>query len=1025
MSKRQLHDTAQLQRMNALLETALELPEDEREEWLQALPPPHRALLPSLRALLLRASEETDSFMRRPVGSLRAPLRDAALGPSRAGGDAQPLNPASAARPARAAPAEPAQASPPQLHQDRQAMSSRIGSDTHQLQHVNTLLESALALPEDEREAWLQALPTEHRALVPLLRAMLKRAAVETDDFMRRPIGLLPEDLDAEEAPADRIGDRIGPYRLLQQLGAGGMAIVWLAERADGAMQRQVALKLPHAGWALGLAQRMARERDILAALEHPHIARLYDAGTTASGRPWLAMERVDGATIDVFCREQGLDVAARLRLFLQVADAVSYAHAQLIVHRDLKPNNILVTNKGDVKLLDFGVAKLLVDDALPAGNLTQQIGRAVTPDYASPEQVGGRAVTVATDVYSLGVVLYELLTGERPYRLERPSPAALERAVLAADVPLASSRVSDQRGLARRLRGDLDTVLDKALRKDPAQRYASVEAMAGDVRRHLDGLPILARPIGSGERLLKFVNRHRGAVLSGALVTVAVVAGLIGTVTQARRAGQQALQAQQQRDIALKELSHAEAADELMRYVLSESSDRPFTAPELLRRAELLVDARYAADAAVRARLQMTLADLYREVGDTVEAQSLLTRAQASVEAAQDPSVRAQLDCMRAGVYGHLGQLEQAKALLEQTWATLRAAGTPDPQAELVCHIEGATVHRNLADAEHSLADAQAALQLIGQPRPGQLIQAITMEVAIGEAKGLMGDSASAIAAYERAIERLHSIGRGHTGIVSTMEHNMAAYLSRSGQQLKATEALARHIATEGPPGQPRDPSSWMSYGRMLVRVGRNDEAEPMLQRALQAYLANGNKRGEAFTRLGLATLTCNRDSLARCEVELADVTRLLHQVLPAKHSAFASLQMLSGQAALVAQQPVKAQARLTAAITAFDEAADRTPARVQAQALLARAEQLLGHDDLARTLANDAVVAARASMQGQAQTEWLGTALLAQGVVLAGQGQTGQARAVLSEALNQLQASMGQDAWPTRDAQARLAAL
>jgi serine/threonine-protein kinase len=770
----------------------------------------------------------------------------------------------------------------------------------------------------------------------------------------------------------------------------------------------------------------MARERDILAALEHPHIARLYDAGTTAAGRPWLAMERIEGVPIDAHCREQRLDLDARLRLFLQVADAVSHAHARLIVHRDLKPNNILVTPHGDVKLLDFGVAKLLVDELLPANDLTQQIGRAVTPDYASPEQVSGRPVTVATDVYSLGVVLYELLCGERPYRVERPHAAALERAILAADVPPASTRIDGDRKLARRLRGDLDTVLDKALRKEPGERYASVEAMAGDLRRYLDGRPIVARPIGSAERALKFVKRHRGAVLSGALVMAAITAGLIGTLTQARRAEAQAQQAQQQRDRALKELGHAEAADELLRYVLSESSDRPFTAPELLRRAELLVDARYAENPALRAPLQMTLADLYREVGDNKQAESVLARVQGAVDAAQDPSLSAQLHCMQAGVFGHLGRLDDAKALLDKTWSQLRAAAVPDAQAELVCYIEGASVHRNLADAEATLADAQAALRLIGDtPRPGQMIQAIVLEATAGEAYGLMGDIARAISAHERAIERLRAIGRGHTGIVSTMEHNMAGYLSRAGQQLKATEALARHLEFEGPPGQPRDPSSWTNYGRMLARVGRYDEAAPMLQRALQAFEANGNQRGLAFTRLGLATLTCSREPLARCETALADVTQRLHAVLPPKHSAFASLQMLAGQAALVGQQPAKAQQQLTAAIAGFDAAADRSPSRIQAQSLLARAEQQLGHPETARRLANEAVIAARAAMQGQGQTEWLGTALLAQGVVLAAQGQNGQARAVMTEALHQLQGSMGPDAWPTRDARARLAAL
>jgi tetratricopeptide (TPR) repeat protein len=586
------------------------------------------------------------------------------------------------------------------------------------------------------------------------------------------------------------------------------------------------------------------------------------------------------------------------------------------------------------------------------------------------------------------------------------------------AVVPPASSRAAGDRALARQLRGDLDTVLDKALRKAPGERYASIEAMAGDVRRYLGGLPIVARPIGKGERTLKFIKRHRGPVLAGVLVAIAVVAGLAGTLTQARLA-------QHERDVALTQLGHAEAADELMRYVLSESSDRPFTAPELLRRAESLIDARYAGDAALRARLQMTLADLHREVGDNTRADSLLARAQSSAQAALDPSVAAQLNCMRAGVYGHLGRLQDAKALLERTWSALNAAGGADAQAELVCHIEGASVYRNLADARQVLVHAKAALQLIGNPRPGQVIQAILMQVAIGEANGLLGDVGGAIAVHERAIAQLRSIGRGHTAIVSTIEHNMAGYLSRAGQTLRSLELLERDLAARGPQGEPRDPSSWTNYGRMLVRVGRYAEAEPLLNRALEAYLANGNKRGEAFTRLGLATLACEREPLARCDAQLAVVTQQLREVLPPRHSLFAALYALGGQAALAAQRPALAKERLDVAMAAYDEASDRTPSRIQAEVLLARAEQALGHGSVARALADDAVAAARTSMQGQLQTEWLGRALLAQGVVLAAQGSGAEARAVLGESVSQLQATMGEDAPPTREAQAQLSAL
>ncbi|MFM2399953.1 MAG: hypothetical protein RL341_2110, partial [Pseudomonadota bacterium] len=426
------------------------------------------------------------------------------------------------------------------------------------LRSVNALLQTALALPQEQRATWLGTLPPEQQAFVPQLQSMLARAAVETDTFMQRPAGLaLGADVD-EDSFADEPGDQVGPYRLVSELGAGGMATVWLAERADGVLNRQVALKLPRAGWGLGLAQRMARERDILAALEHPRIARLYDAGVTDQGRPWMAMELVAGVPIDQYCREHKLDVSARLELFLQVADAVSHAHARLIVHRDLKPSNILVTDDGAVRLLDFGVAKLLEGDAAGSSSLTQVMGRAVTPDYASPEQVSGRAVGVGTDVYSLGVVLYELLTGSRPYKLARASAAALEEAIIGADVPLASSKAQADKLLARQLRGDVDAIIAKALRKDPPKRYASVESMAADIERHLHGEPVLAQPQGRWYSTRKFIARNRfqvGAVLA---VAVAVLAGAGAALWQASAAREQAA-------IARREAQRAQTAQNFL----------------------------------------------------------------------------------------------------------------------------------------------------------------------------------------------------------------------------------------------------------------------------------------------------------------------------------------------------------------------------------------------------------------------------------------------------------------------------
>src|SRR5262249_36422671 len=279
---------------------------------------------------------------------------------------------------------------------------------------------------------------------------------------------------------------------------------------------------------------RLEQERDALAALEHPNIARLYDAGTD-NGRPYLAMEYVDGYPIDSYALENGLSVEERLELFLEGARAVSYAHAQLIVHRDLKPSNILVSPTSGVRLLDFGAAKLLRDESPTVSGLTLELGRALSPDYASPEQIRGERITVASDVYSLGVVLYELLTGQRPYRLPRGPASTLEAAIATADVPAASSRVEGDPKLNRLLRGDLDTILAKAMKSDVSERYRSVEAFADDVSRYLSGKPVLARPDSAAYRAAKFLRAHGLAVPAGRAIVLSLGIGGGLAIWQAR----------------------------------------------------------------------------------------------------------------------------------------------------------------------------------------------------------------------------------------------------------------------------------------------------------------------------------------------------------------------------------------------------------------------------------------------------------------------------------------------------------
>jgi serine/threonine-protein kinase len=416
---------------------------------------------------------------------------------------------------------------------------------------LDSLLNQALSLPASDRQSWLNHLPDDAAGLRDTLHALLAaHAEVETSDFLDTLPKFAPGDAAIERLLSSdaSAGDLVGPYRLLELLGRGGMGDVWLAKRADGELKRPVALKLPRVAWGGALAQRLRRERDILATLTHPNIARLYDTGVDAQGRPFLALEYVEGQPIDAYCRERGVPLGERLRLLLQVAAAVAHAHARLVVHRDLKPSNILVTADGQVRLLDFGIAKLMQDDLAEETQLTQVSGRLLTLDYASPEQIRGEPLGTSSDVYSLAVVAYELLAGTPPYRLKRGSAAELEEAISAIDAPLASESAADP-GVRKQLRGDLDAVLHQALKKDPAERYPTVVAFADDLQRHLTGHAVLARPDSRLYRARKLLHRHGVAIAVASAMVTALAVGLGVALWQSNEARLQAQRAQRSAD--------------------------------------------------------------------------------------------------------------------------------------------------------------------------------------------------------------------------------------------------------------------------------------------------------------------------------------------------------------------------------------------------------------------------------------------------------------------------------------------
>ena len=505
--------------------------------------------------------------------------------------------------------------------------------DPERWKALSPYLDEVLEIATGQRDPWLTALAQREPSIAADLRILIAEYLdLDRAGFLAGTVAQTPRN-------SSLAGQVVGAYTLVSSIGAGGMGSVWLARRSDGRFEGSAAVKLLDASLiGRGGEERFIREGTILARLTHPSIAHLIDAGVTPTGQPYIVLEYVEGEHIDVYCDNRHLDVPARVRLFLSVLTAVAHAHAHLVVHRDIKPSNVLIrTHDAErsaashgVKLLDFGIAKLVgpesENDRGVAIPTTRDSGWALTPQYAAPEQLTGGAVTTATDVYSLGVLLYALLSGQHPAASGLGSPAALIEVIVEREAPRLSDSIAhaatddivamEERASKRRatpgslrhaLMGDLDTIVAKALKKNPQERYPSVTAFADDLRRYLNDHPIAARPDAFAYRAAKFVHRHRAPVALASVAALALAAGLIGTFTQARRATRQAALAESQRqradqeartasaqrDFALRQLSRAESISDLNAFLLSDTapSAKPFTASELLGRAEHVVE--------------------------------------------------------------------------------------------------------------------------------------------------------------------------------------------------------------------------------------------------------------------------------------------------------------------------------------------------------------------------------------------------------------------------------------------------
>ena len=917
--------------------------------------------------------------------------------------------------------------------------------DSRAWKRLSPLLDELWDLTPAHRETRLEDLRETDPALAAQLETLLTDSGrAEAAQFLS---GVAAPARAAEEAAPSLAGTCLGAYVLEAPLGAGGMGAVWQARRADGRFEGLAAVKLLHLS-LVGAAgtRRFEREGAILARLSHPHIARLLDAGVSTSGQPYLVLELVHGKRIDRYCDARRLGVDARVELFRNVLGAVAHAHRHLVIHRDIKPGNILVSNDGSVKLLDFGIAKLLQgeeDEAVT--DLTGGMRGVLTPEHAAPEQLRGEAITTATDVYTLGILLYQLLAGRHPTAPPNATPADLLRTTLEREPVLLASAVGADRQAApvdlaaiaaarstsigrlqRQLRGDLGIIVAKALRKAPGERYATVDAFDEDLRRWTAGEPIAARAPSFRYRAARFVARHRTAVAGSALTLVAIVAGLVGTITQARRAEQQAAQAQVERDNALRDLAYAGAANDLVSFLVSQGNATPLTASQLLARAEQLADKQFADDPASRGRLQLMIGIEYGNVLESEKSKAVLLRAQASARSASSPGLLSNVDCLLASTYGDQNERERALALFGEAIDRLHAEPDPDNSVLAACLHMRADLYAQTGRAQAMLDDAQAALVALGTPLPHQRVMANSIRMVVAEAYGRLGKTAQAIDAYERSLADLASMGRQQTARTVLRYNNFSRMLYAAGQPLRAEDMAARGLSiSRGLSGNSElDAILEGNRAHALVALGRFDEAKALTEQALASAVERKDARWAGMFALYGAPAWCETNDLARCASLLATARAKLTATLPPGHSMFGAIELLAARLALAERQPDLAHERLLRALTLFDAASDKTPLRIDALALLAREESAAGSTAEAARHAALAVTQAREAAQGLACSEWLGQALVAEALTQRAQGQADRAQATLRAALEQLRTAAGDEAPATREATALLAA-
>jgi serine/threonine-protein kinase len=801
---------------------------------------------------------------------------------------------------------------------------------------VTKLLEAALELAPGERAAFLGEACQEDPSLRGEVEALLS-SDYEAEGFLHDLLEGATALLGGSE-PAPVEGSIIGSYKVVRELGRGGMGTVYLAGRADDTFKKRVAIKLIKRGMDTeDVLRRFRNERQILASLDHLNIARLLDGGTTDQGLPYFVMEYIEGQPIDQYCDERRLTTAERLQLFRTVCAAVHYAHQNLVVHRDLKPSNILVTAEGVVKLLDFGIAKLLNPDLFARTAVaTGQWSRPMTPDYASPEQARGRNITTASDTYSLGVILYELLTGHRPYRIKSYTPQEIERVICkeqpekpstavcrvetwpgldgATQIALSPEEVSRTREgqpekLRRKLAGDLDNIVLMAMRKESYRRYSSVEQFSEDIRRHLEGLPVIARKDTFGYRAGKFIRRNKVGVAATALAAVLVL-GFSGlTLVQSARVAAES-------DRAKRERERAERVSTFLQDLFkvpdpSQSRGNTVTAREILDRGAEKITNELKDQPEVQATLMDTIGVVYFNIGLYDRAAPLLEEA---LKTKRQLLGDDHLDVARTitnltQVLGERGEIEAAETLTREALAIRRrhygaehaeiaeslndlaflARAKGEVETAEALYREALAMRRKLLGNDDLYTASSLSNLAVLLSNKGDLVAAESLyrealqalrksygddhpDVALtlnnlGSLLREKGDYAASERAHREALAiRVKLHGEEHL-FVSLSMHNLAATLKEKGEVAEAEALWRRSLAMRRrllPAGHRTMALALYSLGKLLLEKGEARDAEPMLREALGIHRktspANDSRRHDTEGALGACLTALHR---------------------------------------------------------------------------------------------------------------------------------------------------------------------